>query len=190
MTRLNVNAIQNTSGVNLVTSSGGHVVDTKVVYMTQQLYVRSDVDGGGGSLIPGLSMCVTPKKSSNIIICEWMISGETYNDNMFVVHKKVGTGTWAIVTDGGQQGYNNDVGNVRWSGIVPGWYDPDFSSTPQTVNLQYHFVANTTSTLCLGPAIRSTSTSYWNPINRTYNSTGQTSYENSVSTGYLFEIST
>ena len=190
MSRISVNTIQNTSGVTLVSNTGGNVVGSQFCYMTEQLYIRTDVDGGGGTLIPGLTMCITPKKSTNIIICEWMVSGEVYNDNMFVIHRKIGNGTWGLITDGGQQGYNNDVGNVRWSGITPGWYDPDFSSTPQTNNIQYHCVAGTTSTLCFGVAIRSTSSTYWHPINRTYNSTGQTSYENSASTGYLFEIST
>ncbi len=187
MSYLQVNQIRSTSGVTLVPAGVGNVVDTKICWMSEQTVVRTNV--GNGVLIPGLTMCITPKKSTNILICEWMISGETYNDNVFVIHKKVGNGSWGLITDAGQEGYNNNVGNQLWSGIGAGWYDPDFSSTPQTVNIQYHHVPNTTQPICLGIAIRGP-TVYANPINRSYNSSGQTSYENSVSTGMMFEIGT
>jgi len=186
MSYLKVNNITTTGGNNIVPSGVGNVVDSRVCFMTMQLYTRAE--GDNGVLIPGLTMCIKPKKSTNVLVCEWMVSGEVYNDNVFVIHKKVGSGTWGLITDTGQEGYSNDAGNQLWSGITPGWYDPDFSSTPQSMNIQYHFVPNTTSTVCLGLAIRGTTT--WNPINRTYGSTGQTSYENSVSTGFLFEIGT
>lgn len=187
MSYLQVGQIQNVAGVTLVPGGVGNVVDTRMCWMTEQLIVRSS--SGNGILIPGLTMCIKPKKSTNVLICEWMISGETYNDNTFVIHKKVGTGSWGLITDAGQQGYNNDTGNNQWSGISAGWYDPDFNSTPQTANIQYHFVPNTTDNICLGVAIRGPNT-YNNPINRTIGSSGQTSYENAVSTGMIFEIGT
>ena len=115
MSYLKVNTINNTSGVTLVPSGVGNVVDTRMTYMSDQLYVRNNT--GNGVLIPGLQMCITPKKSTNILVCEWMIEGETYNDNVFVIHKKVGNGSWALVTDASYQGYNNDVGNQLWSEI-------------------------------------------------------------------------
>jgi len=188
MSYLQVNSIQNVAGVTLVPGGVGNVVDTRVCWMTEQLIVRNNTTNG--VLIPGLTMCIKPKKSTNVLICEWMISGETYNDNVFVIHKKVGTsGTWGLITDSGQEGYNNAAGNQSWSGISCGWYDPDFSSTPQTANIQYHFVPNTTDTVCLGVAIRGP-TVYSCPINRTQGSSGTQSYENAVSTGMIFEIGT
>lgn len=187
MSYLRVNTVQTVAGNTLIPSGVGNVVDMRMCWMSEQTVVRNNT--GNGVLIPGLTMCIKPKKSTNILICEWMIEGETYNDNVFVIHKKVGTGTFGLITDAGQQGYNNDVGNQTWSGISPGWYDPDFNSTPQTVNIQYHFVPNTTDQICLGVAIRGPSV-YNCPINRTIGSSGQTSYENSVSTGMMFEIGT
>jgi hypothetical protein len=190
MSTLKTNQINNLAGKTIISNAGGNIVDSSFAYMTQQLLVYSDVSGNGNR-IPGLALCITPKKSTNIIVCEWMITGETYNDNMFLVHKKVGSGDYALVTDTGYQSYNTTTGNVRYSGLNPGWYDPDFASTPQTVNIQYHFVPNTTSNVCLIPAIRSAGPTAYNAyINRSTNSSGQTSYENSVSVGYAFEIST
>ena len=187
MSYLQVNNITTTGGNNIVPGGVGNVVDSRVCFMSTQLYIRADADNG--SLIPGLTMCIKPKKSTNILVVEWMITGEVYNDNVFVIHKKVGSGNWGLITDAGQQGYSNDAGNNSWAGITPGWYDPDFASTPQTMNIQYHFVPGTTSQVCLGVAIRGPSV-YYSPINRSQNSTGQTSYENSVSTGMMFEIGT
>ena len=85
----------------------------------------------------------------------------------------------------------NEVGNIRWSGLLGGWYDNNNASTPASWKLTYHCVANTTSKLYFTPAVRSSQGNEdWWRLNRTWNSNGQNSYERTCSLGYLFEIGT
>lgn len=183
--RLNVDDIYNLAGKRLVASGVGNVVSFDVVQFCEPylVYCRNS---GNGTRMNALSLSCKPKKSSNILVMQWVLTGEVSWDEVLLLHKND-----SLITDGGQQGYNNQAGNNRWSGLLAGWYDRDNSSTPQSFKLTYHCQANTTSQLYFTPAVRSSEGGEnWWRLNRTWNSNGQNSYERTCSIGYLFEIGT
>jgi hypothetical protein len=181
---LRVNDITNIAGKRTVYNTGGNVVDVSVSTFAYPTLIYCGA--GNGTRLDALSLTVTPKKSTNIIICSWMITGEMHWDTTWVVHRN-----GSLITDSGQWGYNGDTGNTQWSGIVAGWYDNDYSSTPASLKLMYQQVANTTSQITITPAVRRAGTTdQWFYINRGQASVGTDAYEHTVSTGYLFEIST
>lgn len=181
---LRVNDITNLSGKRTIYNTGGNVVGCSVSTFAYPTLIYCG--SGNGTRLDALSLTITPKKSTNIIICSWMITGEMHHDTTWVVHRN-----GSLITDGGQQAYNADTGNQQWSGIIAGWYDNNYSSTPSCLSLMYQMTANTTSTITLTPACRRAGTTdQWFYINRGQASTGTDAYEHTVSTGYLFEIST
>jgi hypothetical protein len=171
--QLRVNDIYNLAGKRLVASGVGNVVSSDFV-QTCEPYLVYTRNSGNGTRFNALSLSVTPKKSSNILVMQWVLTGEVSWDEVLLLHRND-----SLITDGGQQGY------------IGGWYDRDNSSTPQSFKLTYHCVANTTSPLYFTPAVRSSQGSEnWWRLNRTWNSNGQNSYERTCSLGYLFEIGT
>jgi len=182
---LNVNTVQNTSGRSLAGVTGT-IVDSYYISSFAQYNILCTT--GDGTRIPDLVLTVTPKRTTNVIMCEWNLSGEIDNNTLFTVFKKVGSGSWGLITTAGEQGYNNSIGNVNYSGISPGWYDGDFSSTPANNVMNYSFVAGTTSKIDIGLALRNPNGGTNNFVNRTNSSWGQASYETTMSYAYLFEI--
>ena len=184
-TQLRVNDIYNLAGKRLVASGVGNVVSSDFTQTCEPYLCYTKVDGDG-TRFNALSLSVTPKKSSNILVMQWVLTGEVSWNEVLLIHRND-----SLITDGGQQGYNNEVGNARWSGLLGGWYDNNNSSTPASWKLTYHCVANTTSKLYFTPAVRSSQGNEdWWRLNRTWNSNGQNSYERTCSLGYLFEIGT
>jgi len=183
MSLLQTNQIQTVSGKPLLISAGSII---------QTVYVRSDAfttysaaASGDGTTVSALSASITPVSATNRIICKWIICGEigTTSDVVWLIHRN-----GALITTSGEEGRNN-VSNSRWVGFAPTPYDVDFASTPFSLAIQYSQIAGTTSTITYSPAIRASSatvnTFY---LNRTINSTGQDSYENTVSTCILHEV--
>lgn len=182
---LSVNDIYNLAGKRISASGVGNIVGFDCVQNCDPylVYCRN---GGNGTRFNALSLSCTPKKSSNILVMQWVLTGEVSWDEVLLLHRND-----SLITDGGQQGYNNQAGNNRWSGLIGGWYDNNNSSTPASFKLQYHCVANTTSPIYFTPAVRSSQSSEnWWRFNRTWDSNGQNAYERTCSIGYLFEIGT
>lgn len=180
---IEVDKVTNVAGKQTVYSSGGHIVDFAVATYEEQALIYGGT--GNGTMFQQLSLTITPKKSTNIIIASWMINGESHWNKVFRVFRN-----GSLITTTNEQGYNNESGNVEWSGIISGWYDNNYASTPNSFKLMYQQVANTTSQITLTPAIKDAGgTDQWFYLNRTQASTGAESYEQMVSTGYLFEIS-
>jgi len=181
---IEVNSVKNLAGKQTVFNTGGHVVDFAVTSYAQGQLIYGGT--GNGTMIEGLSLTITPKKSTNIIICCWNINGEAHWNTNFRVFRN-----GSLITTAGEEGYNNESGNVEWSGIISGWYDNNNDSTPSNYKLMYQQVAGTTSTITYTPATkRSGGSDYWFYLNRTVASSGGDNQENTVSNGYLFEIST
>jgi hypothetical protein len=110
--------------------------------------------------------------------------GEIHHDNVFLVHRDS-----TLITTAGEEGYNNNVGNNRWSGITNQSYDQNTDSTPNIITIIYSQIAGSTATRTYAPAVRSSSGSTFTYFqNRTNSSTGQNSYEAGVSFGILYEV--
>ena len=184
-TRINVNDIYNLAGKRIVNRGIGNVVGFDACQNCQPFLVYNR-NSGNGTRLNTLSLSITPKKSTNIIVCQWMITGEESWDEVFLLHRNDG-----LITDGGQQGYNSEAGNNRWSGLLAGWYDNNNSSTPASWKLQWHGTAGTTSRITFTPATRSSQGSEnWFRMNRCWDSNGQGNYERTCCTGFLYEIGT
>lgn len=169
-----------TSSSNNITYSPGMVIQTR--------YVRSDdrtTYSSPGSLaatpISALNLSITPRFSSSMILCQWIVSGEMQQDNTFMIFKN---GTLA------DDGYNLQAGNILGSGYAVVNYDVDNASTPMTMKIMYAGFPGGTGLVTYGLAIRSASaTPYTLHINRSVNggATGSGN-ENGVSIGIIQEI--
>lgn len=153
------------------------------------VYNAPPYDAGGkfgGTPIGELGLTITPKSSSSLLLCRWMINGEMHWDSVFTINRD-----GALVTTAGYQGYNTQAGNSPWSGIVSGRYDRgDVNSTQNNWFIQYWVPSYSTNTTTIYPAVRSANngdskTLY---LNRTAGSAGQDGHETAVSTGYIMEI--
>ncbi len=157
----------------------------------QVKYIRTDnrtvysVPAGPGTAIGELGLTITPKSPTSLILCRWMINGEVNHDTV-----------WRIFQDGqvivqpGFEGTNNQKGLANFAGYAMSRYDRgDDNSTMSNLCIQYLIPAYGIQTRTYQPAIaiaNAGSTSFC--LNRTYGSSGQDSYEVSVSAGYVMEI--
>lgn len=172
-------------GNRLVSTEAGAVVAPGMVIQT--VYVRTDErnsyasnNTGNGTPITPLNLTITPKFANSMILCQWMVNGELHHDNTFLIWKD-----GAVAPNG----YNQQAGNVRWSGYTSSFYDADHSSTPSNWNIMYAGFPASTSPVTYGLATRSSSGSnYTFFLNRTIGSLGTDAYENMVSVGIIQEI--
>lgn len=148
----------------------------------QTLY--SSPISGNGTTITDLSITITPKFGNSLLVCKWMINGESHHDNVILIHKD---GLLSITQN--EEGYNNTAGNSRWSGILAARYDMDNNTTPTNMFLQYMATVKNTNAITFSPAVRATAgTAYTFALNRTLESTGADYREAMVSTGTIWEI--
>lgn len=176
------NQIQVQSGFTFV--QPGATIQT-LYYRTDNRSVYSAPATGNGTTVTDLNMTITPKKANSLLLLRWAIRGEIHYNSVFTLHQN-----GQLIIDPGYQGYNNQAGNSRWSGVVTPLYDAeDQSSTPFSVFLQYAIPAGSTVTRTYAPAIRSSSaTAYTLYLNRTVASAGADAYEVMISTGIVMEI--
>ena len=129
---LRTNLVRSESGVDLA-GVPGTVCDAFYTMSANVHQIRStDNTTNNGTRIPDLILTIKPKRTTNIILCEWSLFGEIQNDTCFIIQKRVNFGTWTVPTNAGEEGYNSVGGNVYWSGIQSGWHDSDNASTPTT----------------------------------------------------------
>lgn len=177
---LKVNAINSLAGRPLILPNGNHLVNFSQVYFTDFQNFSCPNTGNGNPMYP-LTLTINPKASNNILIMEWMISGEEDTNIGILIHRN-----GALVTTAGQQGYNNQSGNVRWSCIHAGWFDNNNDSTPSNYRFTYQCITGSTSTLNFVPAVRSTDGTNRNfRLNRSFNS----GFESNTSYGFIMEFS-
>lgn len=175
---------------NVITIPSGHklyapgsVVQVQTV-RTEARNTYSSPTTGNGTTITDLNLTITPKFSTSLLACQWMINGEMHHDNVFLIHRE-----GALVTTAGQTGYNSTTGNSRWSGYTSGFYDQNENSTPSNWFIQYFATANSTASTTIAPAVRgSGGTAHTFYLNRTVGSAGSDGYETMVSTGMIMEI--
>ena len=191
MSSLNVYGIEakNASTNTILLASGTQIYEPNTIIQT--VTVRSDLRTtysspitGNGTTIAALNTTITPKRSSSLLLITWMINGEMHHNNVFTVHQDN-----ALITTTGFQGFNNEVGNVRWSGIAAGVYDRNEDSTPSNWIIQYAASAGSTTSRTYAPAVKSAGgTAYTFALNRTLTGSISDNNESMISTGMIMEI--
>jgi hypothetical protein len=185
MSTIQVNEIQARTGGVVTMASGTQLYSPGTV--VQVLAVRSDLratysssNSGNGNPVTPLDLTITPKFSNSLIVCQWMVNGEFHQDNNFLIWKN-----GALASNG----YNQEAGNVRWSGYASAFYDQNESSTPSNWSIIYTDSPGNTSANTYGLAVRaSSSAAHTFFLNRVVSGLGQDSYENMVSVGIIQEI--
>jgi hypothetical protein len=161
----------------------GSVVQVNTVRSDSRTTLSSS-NSGNGNTISQLNLSITPQFSNSLLIMQWMINCELHHDNVFLIHKN-----GSLITASGEQGYNAETGNSRWSGFASSTYDQNENSTPENIWLQYFCVSGSKDLATFAPAVRSSSaTNYTLALNRTLGSAGVDAFENMVSTGIIWEI--
>lgn len=194
MSTLKVNTITAGSGsgqIDIPTNNRISGNDVGSLYapglIVQTVLVRSDnrttfgsAASGNGTPITDLNLTITPKFANSIIVCQWMLNGELHQDNVLLIWKN------GALAD---NGYNQQAGNVRYSGYASAFYDQNESSTPSNWKILYSDTPGSTSPQTYGLACRSSSaTAYTFYLNRTVASLGADAQENMVSFGMAQEI--
>lgn len=185
MSNLIVDTVYNSETNAPILKSAGNVVQVARVRSDSRTTISSN-NSGDGTTITQLNLTLTPRSSTNRIICQWYVMGEFHHDNNFLIHRN-----GSLITTANEQGYNNVSGNVRWSGFVSSTYDTvnDNDSTPHHWFIQYSQISGTVGITTWAPAIRSSGgTNYTFALNRTIGSTGTTDYETGVSFGVIYEV--
>lgn len=194
MSTLRTTAITSRTGTgNIVIPTGNRLVSTQSGAMAapgmvlQTVYVRTDErnsypsnNTGNGTPITPLNLTITPIHANSMILCQWMVNGELHQDNVFLIWQN---GALAA------NGFNQQAGNVRWSGYTSAFYDQNESTTPSNWKIMYAGFPASTSPVTYGLATRSSSGSnYTFFLNRTVAALGQDAHENMVSVGIIQEI--
>ena len=123
----------------------------------------------------------------NIVICEWMLSGEeNYTSELGV--KVVRNGSF-VASDFGRSG--TDSYSLWWQMFANFGFDGNNDSTPHSVRILYMGKAGTTGLVEYGLwfAAGGSNQNVLYYVNRTVASGGQDSYEVGVTTGVIYEIS-
>jgi hypothetical protein len=134
-----------------------------------------------GVFITDLSTTITPKFSDSKILIHFCPSFEVDQDTVWLLYRNV-AGVDTLIA-------RNNTADNRWSGWVFNQYDQNNSSTPQTENFMFYDTPGTAAAITYKFYIQSSgvgaSSLY---LNRTFGSTGQSSYENAISQVFLQEI--
>ena len=170
------------SGTQL--AAAGSPIQT-LYYRTDARTVYSAPITGNGITVTDLNAAITPKFANSLIILRWMIHGEMHYDSVWTLHRD-----GLLITTAGATGYNNQIGNSRWSGVIATSYDQnDQNSTPFHLFIQFAVPAVDTAPRTYAPAVRASGgTAYTLYLNRTVGSVGTDSYEVGISTAVVMEI--
>ena len=191
MSELSVGQLKGlTANNNVISVPSGHtlyapgsVVQVQTVRSDARVTFASNASGSATG-ITQLNLTITPKFANSRLIIQWMINADVNENNIFVIHKN-----GSLITTAGEAGYNLEAGNNRWSGVVSAIYDTDVLSTLENYFIQYSCVSGSTETQTFAPAIKGSSpTNYTLFFNRTGAQLGQDNYENTISTGIIWEI--
>lgn len=156
----------------------GKVVQTVTVTSHARPTVTASNSGNGTVINSALNLTITPWRADSTIWLRWTIAYEVHHDTVFLVQQ-----------DGSLIGYNTDLGNNRWSGILTPQYDNDYSTTPQVSTINWFAPAGSTAARTYQLCIRSAGGGNFTfANNRTISSAGTDGQENGVSHGIAREI--
>ena len=180
-----INNLEPQSGTEIVFNAAhqmqhqGKVVQT-ITVTTSSRPALTAINSGNGTLISSaLNLTITPYRADSWIWLRWTVAYEVNHDTVFLVQQ-----------DGSLIGFNTDLGNSRWSGIVTPQYDADYSTTPQVSTINWFVLAGSTAARTYQLCTRSSGGSnHTFVLNRTISSAGTDGQENGVSHGIAREIS-
>lgn len=183
MSSLAVSEIGGTLSSNNVVSIASNSVIDNLGSPIQTYYCRTDkllsystTPSGMGNPMRDLQLTIKPRKANSLIVLEWMINMESYENSVFVIWQN-------------ESILNSGKGNF-YDGIVSSTYDRNQDSTPANIFLQFIVPAYNKNVRSYLPAVRSSysGSSHTITVNRTISSTGQDAYETMISTGTVMEI--
>lgn len=179
-----INNLEPASGTEIVFNAAhkmlhqGKVVQTVTASTSTRPTVTASNSGNGTVINTALNLTITPWRADSTIWLRWTISYEVHHDTVFLVQQ-----------DGSLIGYNLDLGNNRWSGILTPQYDADYSTTPQVSTINWFAPAGSTAARTYQLCIRGGGGSnYTFACNRSLNSAGTDGQEVGVSHGIAREI--
>lgn len=146
--------------------------DTHATYSALNDNVSRDIEG--------LNLNITLKRANSQVYLQWWLYYEMHYNTTFQA-KRGGT----VI------GFNNEAGNVRWSGIGAGEYEHSWNqdSTPSYLHLCYFDTPGSVGSHTYSLGVRSSNSSENHAIrmNRAWGSYGD-SYEGGVSWAMIQEI--
>lgn len=179
-----INNLEPQSGSEIVFNAAhqmqhqGKVVQTITVTTSSRGTYAANNSGNGTQITP-LNLTITPWRADSWIWLRWTVAYEMHHDTVFLVQQ-----------DGSLIGFNTDLGNNRWSGILTPQYDNDYSTTPQVSTINWFVLAGSTAARTYQLCVRSSGGGNWTfSLNRCLNSAGTDGQEVGVSHGIAREIS-
>jgi hypothetical protein len=125
------------SGMTYESMAAGSVV--------QVVTVRSDdlvtYSGANNYHLTPLNITIVPKYANSKLIIQFNFSGEGSHNQTLRVTKDGNT----LITTSGEESYNTNSGNQRWSGIRTVAYDQDVASTPTDMSFMYQCISGSTA---------------------------------------------
>jgi hypothetical protein len=149
--------------------------------VVQVVTVRSDdlvaYSGANNFHLTPLDITITPKYASSKLIIQFNFSGEgSHNQTLKVI--KDGNN---VITTSGEESYNANSGNQRWSGAKTMPYDNDVASTPSDLSFMYQCTAGSTDSRVYGVQVRTSSSANQTFfLNRSASNTGADNVETSM----------
>jgi hypothetical protein len=113
--------------------------------VVQVVTVRSDdlvtYSGANNYHLTPLNITIVPKYANSKLIIQFNFSGEGSHNQTLRVTKDGNT----LITTSGEESYNTNSGNQRWSGIRTVAYDQDVASTPTDMSFMYQCISGSTA---------------------------------------------
>jgi hypothetical protein len=153
----------------------------------QVVTVRSDdlvtYSGANNYHLTPLNITIVPKYANSKLIIQFNFSGEGSHNQTLKVTKDGNT----VITTSGEESYNANSGNQRWSGARAIAYDNDTSSTPSDMSFMYQCISGSTASRVYSVQVRTSSST-----NQTFslNRTGNGSMTNNNETSMAFVTAT
>jgi len=153
----------------------------------QVVTVRSDdlvtYSGANNYHLTPLNITIVPKYANSKLIIQFNFSGEGSHNQTLKVTKDGNT----VITTSGEESYNANSGNQRWSGARAIAYDNDTSSTPSDMSFMYQCISGSTASRVYSVQVRTASST-----NQTFslNRTGNGSMTNNNETSMAFVTAT
>ena len=138
----------------------------------QVVTVRSDdlvtYSGANNYHLTPLNITIVPKYANSKLIIQFNFSGDGSHNQTLKVTKDGNT----VITTSGEESYNANSGNQRWSGARAISYDQDISSTPSDMSFMYQCISGSTASRVYSVQVRTASSSNQTfSLNRTGNGT-------------------
>ena len=161
------------SGMTYESMAAGSVV--------QVVTVRSDdlvaYSGANNYHLTPLNITIVPKYANSKLIIQFNFSGEGSHNQTLKVTKDGNN----VITTSGEESYNANSGNQRWSGARAITYDQDTSTTPNDMSFMYQCIAGSTASRVYSVQVRTASSSNKTfSLNRALSSAGQDTHETSM----------